>query len=463
MRSGAWLVVLVLGLVAGCKPQPAQRQAADGTAGKPAPPWVLGEPVRHENLTIFPVISAVARNDDRFITLDEGLKSGQVEVLEVGAATGNAPPQSPPARQAPAQRPAAPNGSGNPPPAAAIPQPLASPGDPAAQPLERDPFSGAQSADQSDEPAFSANDVNRLVVVNRSKKPLYLMPGEILLGGDQDRVVGQELVVQPGGKPTQIDVFCVEHGRWGRRGEEETRSLLVASGGSSGVASIAGAESEDAVADAVRQADRGKFVASLGSLSKSVRQSVQSSGLEAQPQSKQSEVWDKVQQANAASKVTSDSDAFTANYSQKEAVDRLAPYLAKLEKPIADRERVLGVVVAINGKPQMLDLFESTPLFRKLWPKLLKSYALDATHVADVRGAGVGCPPDAARAFVSAAQQARVDKQDQKAGVCLVRRSSGQIEAYSAAEPAAVAEGQGLGGGAFGGAGAAIHSSAFSK
>jgi len=43
------------------------------------------EPVTYGNLTIFPVVSTESKNEDRFITLDEGLKAGTVEILELGA------------------------------------------------------------------------------------------------------------------------------------------------------------------------------------------------------------------------------------------------------------------------------------------------------------------------------------------------------------------------------------------
>ena len=42
----------------------------------------------------------------------------------------------------------------------------------------------------------------------------------------------------------------------------------------------------------------------------------------------------------------------------------------------------VGVIVAVSGEMHSLDVFESTPLFQKLWPKLLKSYALDAANNA---------------------------------------------------------------------------------
>src|SRR5207244_6984980 len=47
---------------------------------------VIGEPIVFRNLTIFPVSSKTPRDEDRFITLDEGLSAGTVEILETGAA-----------------------------------------------------------------------------------------------------------------------------------------------------------------------------------------------------------------------------------------------------------------------------------------------------------------------------------------------------------------------------------------
>ena len=61
---------------------PANVVAATITVGD----HVIGEPVRFQNLTIFPVSSRSPKTDDRFVTLDEGLKAGTVEILEAGAA-----------------------------------------------------------------------------------------------------------------------------------------------------------------------------------------------------------------------------------------------------------------------------------------------------------------------------------------------------------------------------------------
>ena len=52
-------------------------------------------------------------------------------------------------------------------------------------------------------------------------RSLYLMPGEILMGGKQDRTLAQEVIVPPKTERMPISVFCVEHGRWSQRVQEE--------------------------------------------------------------------------------------------------------------------------------------------------------------------------------------------------------------------------------------------------
>jgi hypothetical protein len=55
--------------------------------------------------------------------------------------------------------------------------------------------------------------------------------------------------------------------------------------------------------------------------------------------------------------------------------------------PIIDgadaRGDVIGYAFAINGKVNSADLYGSKPLFRKLWPKLLKASAVEAVAEFD--------------------------------------------------------------------------------
>jgi hypothetical protein len=52
-----------------------QREARAGEV-TPAPGYKVLDPIRHGNLTVFPVIAAKSYPTGEFITLDEGLRSG---------------------------------------------------------------------------------------------------------------------------------------------------------------------------------------------------------------------------------------------------------------------------------------------------------------------------------------------------------------------------------------------------
>lgn len=454
---------------------------------------LVGEPIQHDNLTIFPVVSRTPKDVDRFITLDEGLAAGTVEVLEMGAV------ESPQAQEveeveseveaADAPRPAReespdpfedpfggpppdPFGSGSEAPADAgqSVDPFAVPAEEVA---EEDPFAVPAGEATGDDPFGTAsaagvgslatdnpfgNAVNRLMIVNRSNRPLYLMPGEIVIGGSQDRVIAHEVVIAPGAEPTPIDVFCVEHGRWGDRDTEEFQNLVdeaVANedGGFSGNLSLV--VSQTRAEEAAAEANKGKFVATVGNVNKDTRLAVQDAA-------DQGEVWQRVAVENGRSGVDqAPSGTFTANYADRTATARLVPYISAIQKPVAKTERVVGALVAVNGKLESLDVFESTPLFQKLWPKLLKSYALDAANATREETSGEDvCTRQAARAFLAEAAEGRAEESEVQDGIALVRRSGQRVVAFSAED----ADSAGIGGlGGMGGFGGALHSAGFAK
>jgi hypothetical protein len=118
--------------------------------------------VSYENLTIFPVVSSSGYDTSAFLTLEDGLSSGDVTVREQGADVIY--------RNRDGSRPAVQN--------------------------------------------YGGPSVNQLVLVNHSKRPLLLLAGELVSGGKQDRVIGKDRIVAPFGAPLPLEVFCVEHGRW---------------------------------------------------------------------------------------------------------------------------------------------------------------------------------------------------------------------------------------------------------
>ncbi|MCE9556113.1 MAG: hypothetical protein K8T91_22420 [Planctomycetes bacterium] len=389
-------------------------------AGTPYGDLIIGEPIVYKNLTIVPVSSKVPKTADRFITPDEGLRSGKVKIVEVGA---EAAPAAPAARHAPAQQ-------------------------QQGRQQARQPQAPAQQAQPQPESA----EVNRLMVINSSDKPLYLMPGEVISGGKQDRTIGQELVIQPGKKPVPIEVFCVEHGRWSGRDAAATNDLVFESNVLSSRAQTAESAATER-ATISEKAKKGEFAGSVGQLNKSARIAVQGD-------KDQGKVWEKVAENNTKSGAQTGSGNFAANYAQKDVADRLKPYIEQCGKPVLARSQVVGVVVAINGKVESVDIFESTPLFTKLYDKLLKSFALDAATAADSKATIVACPPEACVKFLKEAEKSPVAKSEVNADLKAVHRESPSVITFTAGENAKSDAQGGFGGGAFGGG---IHTGAFSK
>jgi len=132
------------------------------SAGKQEGEWRLLDPVSYENLTVFPVVSSSGYDTSSFVTLEEGLSSGEVTVSEQGADVIY--------RNRDGSRPTVQN--------------------------------------------YGGPSVNQLVLVNHGKRPLLLLAGELVSGGKQDRVIAKDRIVKPFSEPLPLNVFCVEHGRW---------------------------------------------------------------------------------------------------------------------------------------------------------------------------------------------------------------------------------------------------------
>src|SRR5579864_2173161 len=144
-------------------------------AGGGSNEWRLAEPVRYENLSVFPILSRQSADTASFSTLDEGLSSGEVVISEGGAEMIR----------------------------------RSRDGQPVAIPQQR----GAS--------------VNQLVLINRGSKPLLLLAGELVSGGKQDRIISKDRIVPPGAAPLPLDVFCVEEGRWSTGAQFSAGKLMV--------------------------------------------------------------------------------------------------------------------------------------------------------------------------------------------------------------------------------------------
>src|SRR6266481_5828936 len=272
--------------------------------------WRILDPVVYENIAIFPVVSGSSQDTSSFLTLEEGLASGEVIVSERGAAG-----------------------------------------------MVRD--RGVVRPPQYDASAS----VNQLVLINRSKRPLLLLAGELVSGGKQDRIIGKDRIVPVGAEPLPLDVFCVEHGRWTGDSSQFTASKTI----------VHPSVREQA---AVEQKQTEVWAAVSGGSTAAARLSAAAPSAPAAPLN-----------SNALADAIS-SEAPTQSYRKIYEGRRVGGSVDSFADQVQRRfaratsglkgERVVGVVVAYGGEVAWSDIFASSDLFHQYWSKLLRSYAVEA-------------------------------------------------------------------------------------
>jgi len=277
------------------------------------------EPIRHGSLTVFPVVAPKSYATGEFLTLDEGLRSGDVVVTEYGNVRGLV-------RRGPA------------------------------------PAVRRESAE-----------VNRLVLINNSKRPLLLLAGEIVAGGKQDRVIGKDRIVPAESDPVDLSVFCVEPGRWVATSEHFGTSGATYGGAVGGPMSGKSAASGTLMAQpsvrakAMGDKDQNQVWAEVRKQQQEML-TVEASGAAPSPSAGD------IQSTSSYARVMENKDV-------KQKVDEIAAPIEhnyeSLIKQLRDRKAV-GVVVAVNGRVIWADVFASTELLEKYWPKLVRSYASEA-------------------------------------------------------------------------------------
>jgi ARG/rhodanese/phosphatase superfamily protein len=282
-------------------------------------------PITHGDLTIFPVVSGKSHDTSDFITLDEGIRSGDVVVTEVGNLHSTM-------RRRP--------------------------------PYQPRPYQGAE--------------VNRLVLVNNSKHPLILLAGEVVTGGKQDRVVGKDRIVPAESDPVDLSVFCVEHGRWVETSTKFDTHASVMLQPSVRMKAMAD-QDQQKVWDEV-----GKSRTAMAAALASAPAHPSASPVPGQT----SETVEVTASAIELNSTTSYAKAREnkAVHAQVESITE--PMQKSYESVIKQlrNQNAVGVVVAVKGHIVWADMFASSALLAKYWPKLLESYATEALTMPGAHG-----------------------------------------------------------------------------
>jgi hypothetical protein len=202
-------------------------------------------------------------------------------------------------------------------------------------------------------------EVNRLALINKSGRPLLLLAGEIVTGGKQDRVIAADRIVPAGAEAVDLGVFCVEPGRW------------VGSG--SGFGSMKLQMAQPSVRRPAMAAKNQQMV--WNEVRESARSMSARVPMAAAPALRGTTSYAKVMDNEAVQKT----------------VDEVAAPIIKNHDEVLrylKQKKAVGVVVAVNGEVMWADIFASTPLLEKYWPKLVRSYAAEAVTAGTAKNAG---------------------------------------------------------------------------
>jgi hypothetical protein len=186
--------------------------------------------------------------------------------------------------------------------------------------------------------------VGTLLIENKSDKPLFLQEGDRIQGGKQDRIIVTSLVVPAKSGKLPLPTFCCEAGRW----------QLGADG-----KSFANVSNRVLAPQSIRAAAKG---------------SPSGGG--------QGAVWERVagEKKAAMAKYGSPNTNTTLNETLDSAqIKKLCEECDKVMKDLlAKHPDALGVAIAINGKVEEIDIYPNAALLAKQFPRLVKSYAIQA-------------------------------------------------------------------------------------
>jgi hypothetical protein len=225
-------------------------------------------------------------------------------------------------------------------------------------------------------------DVNSLAIENQSDQAVYVQSGDIVKGGRQDRTLGADMVLAPHSKRIPIASFCVEHGRWTGRGGGQSDALFQSS-----TAAVAGPKLKLAANANYKGGEQQKVWDEVAKSQEKLAANVATPAASAPPPAATPPAATSVPdapaqvaaaEASAATISGGSGGSFQLTLENKDVQAAVDKYVDKLKSAAADSDDAIGYIAVVNGKVSCSDVYGSTALFKKLWPKLLKSAATEA-------------------------------------------------------------------------------------
>lgn len=240
-----------------------------------------------------------------------------------------------------------------------------------------------EDALQSGAAVIHENNSQSLWIENRSDTDLFIQSGEIIKGGQQDRMIASDMIVAAHDTNHALRVYCVEHDRSFKRGSEpiETFSASHELAPLSHLRIVAQNELTKKVLTphlgglTAPDPEQAKLFSSLQTLPEFNRPDDPA----------QQAIWHDVGIVQSgltrSLKDTVKKNASPSSLQLSLEHPSLARRRQSIENELSDiplkDNKAVGVVRAIDGKIVAIDHYASHELFVQLWPKLLKSAATE--------------------------------------------------------------------------------------
>jgi hypothetical protein len=174
--------------------------------------------------------------------------------------------------------------------------------------------------------------VNRLELTNNSNQPIFIMSGEIVAGGRQDRTFAEDVIIPPNARNVRVPVYCVEQDRWGNK----------------------------------------KRFSYYHEASMHLRQKIDRNR-------NQSAVWKEIEEENKADGIRSATRAYTAHGNNRNYVQMENDYLEQFPRTaFANPENIVGIVAVTGDWIIGADIFITPQLFEREYNTIIFSYVDEA-------------------------------------------------------------------------------------
>lgn len=190
--------------------------------------------------------------------------------------------------------------------------------------------------------------VNQLRIKNDGAEAVFIQGGDIVKGGKQDRTLQHDMILNSESGFVQIDAFCVESGRWCKRGAEDEQTFSDSHH----------YLSSKPLRMAARMGTQGQVWKAVDTLQS---RSADNAGVRLR------DMQDA--QSQTSLHLTLDSEKM------QECTKK---YIDDLMQVLDEKNDVLGCAFAINGEMNSIDVYSCNSLLKKMGTKLVKAAAVEA-------------------------------------------------------------------------------------